>query len=107
MPHIEGTESNFEQEVLQSPLPVVVDFWAPWCGPCKVLGPIIEELSVSYEGKIKVVKVNVDENNNLSGRYGIMSIPTMKFFKQGNMVGEMVGAAPKNLIEAEFKKLIG
>jgi thioredoxin 1 len=107
MPHIEGTEANFEQEVLQSPIPVIVDFWAPWCGPCKVLGPIIEELSVTYEGKIKVVKVNVDEHNSLSGRYGIMSIPTMKFFKQGNIVGEMVGAAPKNLIEAEFKKAIG
>lgn len=99
-------EKNFEQEVLQSDLPVMLDFWAVWCGPCKVLSPIVEELAKDYDGKIKVGKVNVDENNSLAGRYGIMSIPTLKFFKGGKMVGEMIGAAPKNVVETELKKYI-
>ncbi|MBI5530926.1 MAG: thioredoxin [Candidatus Doudnabacteria bacterium] len=98
------TESNFEQEVINSELPVMVDFWAVWCGPCKVLSPIVEELAKEYEGKLKVGKVNVDENNMLAARYGIMSIPTLKFFKGGKMVGELIGAAPKATLEAEINK---
>ena len=99
-------ESNFEQEVLNSELPVMVDFWAVWCGPCKVLGPIVEELSNDYSAKLKVVKINVDENNSLAGRFGIMSIPTLKFFKGGKIVGELIGAAPKPMIESEIKKYL-
>jgi thioredoxin 1 len=97
-------EKNFDGEVLNSSLPVMVDFWAIWCGPCKVLSPIVEELGRDYEGKIKVGKVNVDENNALSNKYGIMSIPTLKFFKGGKIVGELIGAAPKATVEAELKK---
>ena len=99
-------EKNFEKEVLGSKLPVIVDFWAVWCGPCKVLSPIVEELAKDYEGKLKVGKINVDENNALAMRYNVMSIPTLKIFKDGKVVGEMVGAAPKSAIEAEIKKHI-
>lgn len=106
MSEITLNESNFDQEVLNSELPVMVDFWAVWCGPCKVLGPIVDELANEYAGKLKVGKVNVDENNQLAGRYGIMSIPTLKFFKGGKVVGELIGAAPKGTLEAEIKKHI-
>jgi thioredoxin 1 len=104
MSEITITEQNFEQEVLNSELPVMIDFWAVWCGPCKVLSPIVEELANEYAGKIKVGKVNVDENGQLAMRYNVMSIPTLKFFKGGKMVGEMIGAAPKNIVESELKK---
>ncbi len=97
-------EQNFEQEVIKSDTPVLVDFWAVWCGPCKVIAPVVEELSQEYHGKLKVAKVNVDENNMLAGKYGIMSIPTLKIFKNGQIVGEIIGAAPKTAIEAEIKK---
>jgi thioredoxin 1 len=99
-------EQNFDQEVLKSDLPVMVDFWAVWCGPCKVLSPIIEELSNDYAGKLKVGKVNVDENNQLASKYGIMSIPTVKFFKGGKIVGELIGAAPKATLEAQLKLIL-
>jgi len=100
------SESNFDQEVLKSALPVMIDFWAVWCGPCKVLSPIVEELAGEYEGKLKVAKMNVDENNTLAMKYGIMSIPTLKFFKNGQVVGELIGAAPKSSVEAELKKYL-
>jgi thioredoxin 1 len=99
-------EQNFNKEVLQSEMPVMVDFWAVWCGPCKVLGPIVAEIAKDYEGKVKVGKVNVDENNQLASQYGIMSIPTLKFFKSGKIVGELIGAAPKSTVEAELKKYL-
>lgn len=100
------TAGNFEQEVLQSPIPVIVDFWAVWCGPCKVLSPIIAEIGAENQGKVKVVKVNVDEEPELTQRFNVMSIPTMKFFKNGQAVGELIGAAPKATIEAELAKHI-
>ena len=104
MSEVTITEQNFEQEVLQSNLPVMIDFWAVWCGPCKVLSPLVEELANDFSGKLKVGKVNVDENNALAMRFGVMSIPTLKFFKGGKVVGEIIGAAPKQMIEAEINK---
>ncbi len=104
MSEVKLSKDNFEKEVLQSQLPVLVDFWAEWCGPCKVLGPIVAELATEYEGKLVVAKVNVDDEPELAQQYGVMSIPTMKFFKAGEIVGEIVGAAPKPSIEAELAK---
>lgn len=106
MEEINITAGNFEQEVLQSPIPVIVDFWAVWCGPCKVLSPIIEQIGQEQQGKVKVVKVNVDEEPDLTQRFNVMSIPTMKFFKGGQAVGELIGAAPKVTIETELAKHI-
>ena len=98
------TESNFDSEILKSETPVLVDFWAEWCGPCKILSPILDELAAEYKGKIKLTKVNVDENNALAMKYNVMSIPTVKIFKKGQLVGEMIGAAPKTAVEEEIKK---
>ncbi len=98
------TKDTFDQEVLKSEMPVIVDFWAAWCGPCKAISPIVEELGQEYAGKAKVVKINVDEQNELAMQYGIMSIPTLKFFQGGKIVGEIVGAAPKANIVAELQK---
>lgn len=106
MEEITITEENFDSEVIGSQTPVLVDFWAEWCGPCKVLSPLIAEIGSEYAGKVKIAKVNVDENGNLAMKYGIMSIPTMKFFKGGKIVGEIIGAAPKTTIESELKKHI-
>ncbi|MDR1417922.1 MAG: thioredoxin [Endomicrobium sp.] len=99
---IELNESNFSQEVLSSDKPVLVDFWAPWCGPCKMLTPIIDELSAEYEGKAKIFKVNTDANMSLSSQYQITSIPCLILFKQGKIVQKIVGLKPKN----DLKKLI-
>lgn len=99
-------EKNFDKEVLHSDLPVLVDFWAVWCGPCKVLSPLVAELAKEYEGKLKVGKVNVDENNALAMKYNVMSIPTLKFFKNGKLVSELIGAAPKTTIVAQLNTIL-
>ena len=99
-------ESNFDAEVLQSDLPVFVDFYADWCGPCKMVSPVIDKLAEEYEGKIKVGKVNVDENGDLAVRYGIMSIPNMVFFKNGEVADRVVGAIPKPAMKEKFEKNI-
>ncbi|MEQ8423680.1 MAG: thioredoxin [Cyclobacteriaceae bacterium] len=94
---IELNDSNFE-EALKGDKPVLVDFWAEWCGPCKMIGPVVEELAGDYEGKAVVAKVNVDENPQVAGRYGIRSIPTLLVFKGGQIVDKQVGAVPKSVL---------
>lgn len=95
-------DDNFNQEVLENDLPVLVDFWAPWCGPCKAVGPVLEELSTKYSDKIKFVKLNVDENPEIAGEYRIMSIPTIKIFKKGKVVEDLIGFRSK----LEFEKIL-
>jgi thioredoxin 1 len=93
------TDATFEQDVLKATEPVVVDFWAEWCGPCKMIAPALEEISKSLSGKVKIVKLNVDENPGIAAKYGIMSIPTLMMFKNGELASRQVGAAPKQKLE--------
>lgn len=106
MAHIEVNEETFETEVLKSNVLTLVDFWAPWCGPCRVLGPIVEEIANEYEGKLKVVKVDVDENDELSEKYNITSIPSVKFFLNGKIVSEFVGIKQKDEIQTILSSLM-
>ncbi|MFH1441926.1 MAG: thioredoxin [Candidatus Omnitrophota bacterium] len=102
MPLIQLTDDSFKKDVLESDLPVLVDFWAPWCGPCKMIGPIIEELTKEFDKQLKVAKINIDENPKTATIYGVMSIPTLMFFKKGKVVNQLVGALSK----AELKRKI-
>lgn len=102
---LEATDSNFEELVLNSDKPVIVDFWAEWCGPCRMVGPIVEEVGVDYEGKAVVAKVDVDSNPGITAKYGIRNIPTILFFKNGEVADKQVGAVPKSTIVAKLDAL--
>ena len=101
------TDDNFEKEVLKSETPVLVDFWAGWCGPCLTIAPSVEEIASEYQGKIKVGKVDVDQNRGTAAAYGIRSIPTLLIFKNGKVVDSLIGAVPKNSILELIQKQIG
>ena len=103
---IELSDSNFDLEVIKSETPVLVDFWAPWCGPCRALAPIVEEISTDYEGKLKVGKLNVDENQQVTMKFGIRSIPTLIVFKGGQAIDQIIGAVPKGEIERVVGKAL-
>lgn len=100
---IELTDSNFDDIVMKSEVPVLVDFWAEWCGPCRMVGPVVEELAKEYEGKAVVGKVDVDNNPEISTKYGIRNIPTLLFFKNGEVVDKQVGAVPKTVLSGKLQ----
>lgn len=100
------TDAAFDKTVLQSELPVVVDFWAPWCGPCKMVAPILEKLAKDYEGKLVVAKVNTDENQEWAGRYGVQGIPTMLFVAQGKVLHRQVGAVPEGILREALDQFL-
>ena len=103
---IHVTDAEFETKIMQSSVPVIVDFWAPWCGPCRMVAPILDELSKEYDGKIVVAKVNTDENPQHAMQYGVQGIPTMLFVKDGQVVDRMVGAAPKPTIQQHINAIL-
>ena len=100
------TDASFEQDVLKSDLPVLIDFWAPGCGPCRMVAPIVDEIATEFEGKIKVFKLNTDENPNVASQYGIRSIPTLMIFKGGQKVDTVVGAVPKTTLSSTISKYL-
>jgi thioredoxin 1 len=101
------TDSTFEQDVLKADGPVIVDFWAEWCGPCRQIAPVLEEIARDYDGKVTVAKVNIDENPGIARQYQIMSIPTMSVFQQGEVVKSVIGARPKAALLKEFEPFLG
>jgi thioredoxin 1 len=103
---LEVSDATFDKEVLQSEQPVLVDFWAVWCGPCKAIAPIVDNLAASYAGKLKVAKVNVDENGATPSRYGIRGIPALLFFKGGKVADQVVGYVPQDVIDQKVQKLL-
>lgn len=104
---IELTDDTFEAEVLNAAIPVLVDFWAPWCGPCRMVAPVVEEIAKDYEGRIKVGKVNTDSNQKIAAKYGIMSIPTLMIFKGGKEVERIIGAQPKDALAGKIDSILG
>ena len=104
---IEVNDANFEQEVLKSPQPVLIDFWATWCGPCKALAPVVDEVANAYTGKLKVVKMNVDQNAATPSRYGVRGIPTLLFIKDGTVKDTLVGYVGKEAIEKKLSTIVG
>jgi thioredoxin 1 len=100
------TDASFKQDVLESEIPVLVDFWAPWCGPCRMVAPVVDEIAQQYDGQIKVVKLNTDENPNVASQYGIRSIPTLMIFKGGQRVDMVVGAVPKTTLSNTLEKYL-
>jgi thioredoxin 1 len=104
---LELTSANFETEVIKSELPVLVDFWATWCGPCRMIAPIVEELAQSYQGKAKIAKLDVDSNQDVAMKYKILSIPNVLFFKNGKIVDQIIGAVPKKQFIDKIEKLVG
>ncbi len=100
------TDATFPVEVLESSVPVLVDFWAPWCGPCRMVAPVVDEIAEQYEGQIKVVKLNTDENPQVASQYGIRSIPTLMIFKDGQRVDMVVGAVPKTTLASTLEKYL-
>lgn len=98
------TDENFDSEVISSTQPVLVDFWAPWCGPCRAIGPIIEDLAGTYEGRVRIAKMNVDENQKTASTYGVQSIPTMILFKNGQKIDSIIGLVSKDRLESFIQK---
>jgi thioredoxin 1 len=103
---LQVTDASFKQEVLESEVPVLVDFWAPWCGPCRMVAPVVEEIATQYADQIKVVKVNTDDNPSVASQYGIRSIPTLMIFKGGQRVDMVVGAVPKTTLATTLEKYL-
>ena len=100
------TDQEFEQEVIKSALPVLVDLWAPWCGPCRMVAPVVDKLSEKYDGKFKFYRLNVDDNPQTASKYRVMSIPTLIFFKDGEAVDTVVGAVPERVLDPKIKELL-
>ena len=103
---LQVTESSFNEEVINSDIPVLVDFWAPWCGPCRMVAPVVDEIALQYAGRVKVVKLNTDENPNIASKYGIRSIPTLMIFKGGQKVDMVVGAVPRTTLSQTLEKYL-
>jgi thioredoxin 1 len=104
MAAVHVTDENFKKEILESKVPCLVDFWAEWCGPCRRVGPIVEELAAEYQGKVKIVKLNVDQGQKTASSYGVMSIPTLMFFKDGKVAEQVVGAMGKAELKAKIEE---
>lgn len=103
---VQFTDANFEQEVLKAEKPVLVDFWAPWCGPCRAVGPVVEDLAEAYKGRVKVGKINIDDNPKTATTYGVMSIPTLILFNKGDIMDKLIGLSPKDRLEGLIKKAL-